>query len=53
MIGSRADHRHSDYHFQRQHTGCAPDPLPPMRPLWHEVASIVGFVLFLAVCVML
>ncbi len=37
--GSKADYRHADYHFQRHHTGDAPAPLPPLRPLWHDIAA--------------
>jgi len=27
--------------------------LRPLRPLWHEVASVVGLIAFLALCVLL
>ena len=42
MVSAHADHNYTDYHFLRQHTGRAPEPMPRLRS-WLEIGSIVGF----------
>lgn len=46
-ISSHADHNPDHLRFQRQHTGEAPEPIQPMRPIIHDVISAVGLVLFM------
>lgn len=53
MLSTGYAYRREDYHFARHHTGAAPEPLPPMRPLWWDIASGAGFACFVAVVIIL
>lgn len=44
-------HARGEARYLRQHTGPAPEPIAPLRPLWQDIAAGVLLLAFIGACV--